>query len=118
MNCIFCKIASGEIKSSKVCEDEHAVAFLDINPVAEHHTLVIPKKHYENIFDIPADEFAHVMEMVRRVVDLYRSELGINNVQLLHNAGAAAQQEVFHLHIHIIPRTPGDGKNIKFAGLQ
>ena len=112
MDCIFCKIASGEFNSWKVCEDEHALAFLDINPVAEYHTIVVPKKHYANIFDIPADELARVMATVKRVVDLYGDKLGLKNCQIIHNAGAEAQQEVFHFHIHIIPRAHGDGNNI------
>ena len=112
MDCVFCKIASGEFGSCKVCEDEHALAFLDINPVCGYHTLVIPKKHRVNIFDIPADELAHVAAMVKRVTALYREKLGVENCQILHNAGAEAQQEVFHFHFHIIPRASGDGNNI------
>ena len=105
MDCIFCKITRGEIPSSKVYEDEHAFAFLDIKPVAKHHTLVVPKKHYANILDIPADELAHVMAAVKNIVDMYREKFGMTDVKLLHNAGAAAGQEVFHFHFHIIPKT-------------
>ena len=104
MSCIFCKIVSGEIPSAKVYEDEHAFAFLDINPAAEHHTLVIPRKHYANIFDIPADELAHVVAAVKNTVDLLREKYGVTGLKLLHNAGAAAGQEVFHFHFHIIPK--------------
>ena len=110
-NCIFCKIVRGEIPSYKVYEDEHTFAFLDINPKTEYHTLVIPKAHYVNVLDIPADVFTHVTNTVKTVVDLYREKLGIENVQLFHNAGEHAQQDVFHLHFHIVPRRAGDGQN-------
>jgi len=113
-NCIFCKIASGEFNSYKVYEDDHTLAFLDINPKAEYHTLVIPKAHHANVLDIPMDIFAHVTETVKKVVDLYREKLGMENVQLIHNAGEYAQQDVFHLHFHIVPRADSDGCNLKW----
>ncbi len=110
--CIFCKIAKGEAKSWKVYEDESVYAFLDINPVSAYHTLVIPKAHYENIFDVPEDELLKVMTVVRKLTRLYRERLGINNVQIFSNSGREAQQDVFHLHFHIVPRKAGDGQNI------
>ena len=113
-NCIFCKIVSGEFSSYKVYEDEHTFVFLDINPVAKYHTLVIPKAHYVNVLDIPSEVFMHVMETVKKVVDLYKNKLGIENLQLIHNAGSYGQQDVFHLHFHIVPRFAGDGGNTKW----
>ena len=110
--CIFCKIGKGEAKSWKVYEDESVYAFLDINPVNEYHTLVIPKTHYENIFDIPESELLKVMAVVKKLVDLYRDQLGINNVQIISCSGAEAQQDVFHLHFHIVPRNKGDGQDV------
>jgi len=114
-NCIFCKIVSGEFNSYKVYEDEHSLAFLDINPIAEYHTIVIPKAHYVNAFDIPADVLSHVMHAAKQVVDLYAKTLGLTNLQILHNAGRDAGQEVFHLHMHIIPRKAGDGIKINWV---
>ena len=102
--CVFCKIARGEIPSAKVFEDEHTLAFLDIKPLAENHTLVIPKKHHTNILDIPPDELARVMAAVKNIVDSYAAKFGMANVKLLHNAGAKAGQEVPHFHFHIIPK--------------
>src|SRR5512143_1091231 len=102
-DCIFCKIVSGEAKSWKVYEDEHVYAFLDIHPVNAYHTLVIPKQHYENIFDVPEAEFIQVMQVVRRLARLYSSRLGIQNVQIIHSSGAEAQQDVFHMHFHVVP---------------
>ncbi len=110
--CIFCKIAKGEAKSWKVYEDESVYAFLDINPVSEYHTLVIPKNHYENIFDVPEHELLKVMAVVRKLARLYRERLGINNVQIINSSGREAQQDVFHLHFHIVPRKAGDGQNV------
>ena len=114
-NCIFCRVAKGEAKSWKVYEDEHTYAFLDINPVSEYHTLVIPKKHYVNIFDITAEDFSHTMCTVKKLTDLYAEKLGIKNLQVIHSAGKEAQQDVFHLHVHIVPRANGDGQNIKWT---
>ena len=114
-NCIFCKIINGEIPSHKVYEDEHTYAFLDINPATEYHTLVVPKAHYENMFDIPEEQAVHVMRAVKRIVDLYKRKLGIKNLQVINNSGAEAQQEVFHLHYHIVPRKLGDGQDIKWV---
>jgi len=114
-NCIFCKIAKGEVKSWKVYENEKVYAFLDIHPASEYHTLVIPKKHYENIFDIPEDELKEIISVIKKLVDLYKSKLGINNVQIINSSGAEAQQDVFHLHFHIVPRKFGDGQDVKWT---
>jgi histidine triad (HIT) family protein len=113
-DCLFCKIAKKEVKSFKVFENDDVYAFYDINPISKYHTLVIPKKHYENLYDIPEKEFLAVMKVVRELVLLYKKKLGIKNVQLLSNSGKEAQQEVPHLHFHIIPRKDGDEQNIKF----
>ena len=102
-NCLFCKIAKGELPSTKVYEDEHTLAFLDINPKSARHALVIPKKHYVNMFDIPQEELAHVMHTVKKIVDFYKKNYGINNVNIINNSGKLARQVVFHLHFHIIP---------------
>jgi len=114
-NCIFCKIVAGEIPSWKVYEDEHTFAFFDITPITEYHTLVIPKKHYVNMFDIPADEAAAMIKATKKIVALYEEKLGLENVQIVNNSGEHAQQDVFHIHFHIIPRFPGDGKDKKYV---
>jgi histidine triad (HIT) family protein len=114
-NCIFCKIVRGEAKSWKVYEDENVYAFLDIHPASEYHTLVIPKKHYENIFDVPEAELLAVMAAVKKLTTLYSQKLGIHNVQIINSSGAEAQQDVFHLHFHIVPRGMGDGQNVKWT---
>ncbi|MDY8136616.1 HIT family protein [Aquimarina sp. 2201CG5-10] len=114
-DCIFCSIIKGDAKSWKVYETSHAYAFLDIHPASRYHTLVIPKKHYTNIFDIPEKELNEVISLVKKVSKLFEEKLGLNNIQIISNSGAEAQQEVFHLHFHIVPRRRGDGQNIKWS---
>jgi len=111
-DCIFCKIVRGEAPSWKVYEDEHTYAFLDIHPATEYHTLVIPKRHCVNMFDVPEDDALHLMRTVKKIVDLYHDKLGIENVQVINSSGAQAQQDVFHLHYHVVPRSTGDGQDV------
>lgn len=103
-DCIFCKIVNGEIPSAKVYEDEDVFAFLDISQVTKGHTLIIPKKHAENIYEtdeeLASQLFARVPKIANAIKKVY-NPVGIN---ILNNNGAAAGQSVFHIHIHIIPR--------------
>ena len=115
MDCIFCQVAAGEAQAWKVLETDHAYAFLDIHPVNEYHTLVIPKRHYVDVFDVPSDELLHLMSALKQVVDLYHTRLGMEHVQIVNSSGAEAQQDVFHLHFHIVPRRNGDGQNIEWS---
>jgi len=112
-DCAFCKIAKKEISSFKVFENDDVYAFYDINPVSKYHTLVIPKKHYENLYDIPEKELVEIMKVVKKIVLMYRKKFGIKNVQIFNNSGKEAQQEVPHFHFHIVPRKAGDGQDIK-----
>lgn len=114
-DCIFCKIGRHEARSWMVAESEHAIAILDIHPMNKWHTMVIPKKHYENIFDMPLEALHEVMTMVKYVVDLYKEKLGIDAVQIISSNGKVAQQDVFHSHWHIAPRYPNDGQDIKWT---
>lgn len=111
-DCIFCKVARGEAKSWKVFENDFVYAFLDINPASRYHTLVIPKSHYTNMFDIPERDLKEVIAVVKRITTLYQGKLGLKNIQYITNAGAEAQQDVFHFHMHIVPRQTGDGQDI------
>lgn len=113
-DCIFCKIVKGEAPSWKVMENDAVYAFLDINPVSKYHTLVIPKKHYENIFDIGEEDMKEVALMLRKLSRIYQSQLGIENLQIVNSNGSEGQQDVFHIHFHIVPRKLGDGQNIKW----
>jgi histidine triad (HIT) family protein len=103
MDCIFCAIIAGDIPSKKVFEDERAFAFLDINPFHPGHTLVVPRRH---VADLTADAgaLAEIAPTVGEVAGMLQRRLGADGINLLVNSGAVAGQEVFHLHVHLIPR--------------
>lgn len=103
-DCLFCKIASKEIPANIVYEDEKTLAFLDINPINYGHTLVIPKEHSTNIFDIQADAWAATTETARKLATTIRNVTEADGVNININNGGAAGQMIFHPHIHIIPR--------------
>lgn len=113
-DCIFCKIISGAAPSWKVYENDKVVAFLDINPISSYHTLVVPKIHCTNIFEAKESELKAVITAVKIIAEKYKNVLGINDLQILNNNGKYGQQEVFHMHFHIIPRSKGDNKNIRW----
>ncbi len=103
MDCIFCKIIKGEIPSTKVYEDADVFAFLDIKPVNPGHTLIIPKKHFENIHETPDDVLAKVVIVAKKIADAI-VKIGAKGVNIGMNNGAIAGQSVFHAHIHVMPR--------------
>jgi histidine triad (HIT) family protein len=107
--CIFCRIASGELPSTKVYEDEQTLAFLDITPINPGHTLVIPKKHATDVFEIEEDEWVAIMKTARKVAHALEKALGAHGVNVDTNNREAAGQVVFHSHVHVIPRFEGDG---------
>ena len=116
MDCIFCKIVKGEIPSYKIYEDDLVYVFLDINPIAEGHALVIPKKHYENIYDTPEKVLERINVIAKKMALLFQEKLGVNAVNVLNASGKEAQQSVFHLHYHIVPRFDDDGLDLWFHG--
>lgn len=107
--CIFCKIVKGEIPSTKIYEDDRTHAFLDINPVTRGHTLVIPKQHCIDIFDMGEEDARAVMATAKKVANAAFHSLGAAGVNLLNSNKKAAGQEVFHYHMHVIPRYENDG---------
>ena len=110
-DCIFCKIIRGEIPSYKIYEDEYVYAFLDISCDSVGHTLVIPKKHCVNVLDCSSDDLQAVTAAVQKISRHYVANCGYTGVNVLNASGKSAQQSVFHLHFHIIPRKEGDGLN-------
>lgn len=102
-NNIFAKILRGELPCFKVYEDDFTLAFMDIMPQADGHTLVIPKFKAETLLDIPADELTHTMTTVQKVMSALKSTLGVEGVVLMQLNGTAAGQTVPHLHFHLIP---------------
>jgi histidine triad (HIT) family protein len=107
-DCIFCKIVAGEIPSLIVDQDDSTIAFMDINPATRGHTLVIPREHYTDLRDIPADELSAVAIAAQRLAVRASDRLGADGVNLLNSCGSAAWQTVFHFHVHVIPRYRGD----------
>ncbi len=107
--CIFCKIVRGEIPSAKVYENEAVLCFLDIAPVTRGHCLVIPKKHVENILEMPSQQAGELHEAVRRVAQGMLQGLGAQGFNVGMNNFQAAGQLVMHAHWHVIPRFEGDG---------
>ena len=109
MDCIFCKIIKGELPSYKVYEDGSTIAFLDIRPVNAGHTLVVPKKHSQNIFDIAPEDWRAVSETVRKLAIAIEKGTNADGVNIAMNNREHAGQIVPHPHVHIIPRFKGDG---------
>jgi histidine triad (HIT) family protein len=129
-DCLFCKIVAGELPSTRVDEDERTVAFMDINPATRGHALVIPREHYRDLLEVPADELAATMTAAQRLASRARERFGAAGINLLNSCGAAAWQTVFHFHFHVIPRydddplrlpwrpEPGDSDEIAAAAAQ
>jgi len=107
-NCIFCKIASGQIPSACVFQDETAFAFLDIGPLAEGHVLLIPREHYQTLDQMPPDVAGRLLGRLPALVKAAAEAAGAEGVNVLQNNGKAASQEVPHVHFHVIPRRAGD----------
>jgi len=109
-DCIFCKIINGEIPSAKVFENEDVVAFLDISQVTKGHTLVIPKVHKQNIFELTPEIASKLFKVVPEICNAIKKAYNPIGLNLLNNNGEQAGQSVFHYHLHIIPRYgEGDG---------
>ena len=108
-DCIFCKIASGQIPSAKIYEDEVVVAFLDIGPISDGHTLVMPRQHFEKVHNCPPELLGQIWTRLGRIAGAVASATGADGYNVLCNNGRAAGQIVDHLHFHIVPRKTGDG---------
>lgn len=103
-DCIFCKIIDGEIPSAKVYEDDYVYAFLDISQVTKGHTLVIPKTHTKNIYETPEDVAREFFARIPKIANAIKATYKPIGMNLLNNNEKPADQSVFHLHIHLIPR--------------
>jgi len=106
--CIFCRIVAGEIPCAKILEDDAALAFLDIGPLAEGHVLLIPREHHETVGEMPAELCAAVCGHVPALARAVRAATGCEGVNVLQNNGRVAHQFVPHVHFHVIPRRAGD----------
>lgn len=111
-DCIFCKIAAGEIPSATVYEDENFRAILDLGPAAKGHTLVIPKDHSENLLDVSPETAKKALSVISKTANAVKDAMGCDGINVVQNNGEAAGQTVMHLHFHIIPRYNNDNVNI------
>lgn len=110
--CIFCKIAKGEIPSATLYEDEEFRVILDLGPANKGHALILPKAHYENLYDLPDEMAAHAMILVKKIATKMKGILNCDGYNLVQNNGEAAGQTVFHFHMHLIPRYTDDHAGI------
>jgi histidine triad (HIT) family protein len=109
-DCIFCKIVKGEIPSAKVFENEHVVAFLDLSQVTKGHTLIIPKVHKENLFELTPEIAKNIFEVAPTIANALKETYNPIGLNVVNNNGEKAGQSVFHFHMHLIPRYgEGDG---------
>lgn len=111
-HCIFCDIIAGAAEVSVCYEDAIALAFLDIQPVNPGHTLVVPKAHYDSLDDVPHEVAAHLFEVATQLATVVREVMRADGINLVVSSGSAAGQDVFHHHVHVIPRRAGDGFDV------
>ena len=117
-DCIFCKIAAGEIPSRKIYEDKDLIAIMDLNPTSKGHSLIIPKEYCTNIYDIDEDIAAKVMKTAKKLATKMTVALNCDGFNLLQNNGETAGQTMFHFHMHLIPRyKDADNNMLKFTSV-
>ncbi len=106
-SCIFCKIVHKQAQASIIYEDEEVMVFLDIRPLNIGHSLVIPKAHYIDIFDTPEKELTHVHKIAKKVSNAIKKATGADGISIIQQNGKAAGQDIFHIHVHVVPRFEG-----------
>ena len=111
-NCIFCKIAAGEIPSKTLYEDEQFRVILDLGPAAKGHALILPREHYANIYEIPEETAALSMRLAKKMAVLITEKMNCDGFNIVQNNGAVAGQTVSHFHMHLIPRYKDDRQTI------
>ncbi|MCI8897955.1 MAG: HIT family protein [Lachnospiraceae bacterium] len=111
-NCIFCKIANGEIPSKTLYEDDKFRVILDLGPASKGHALILPKEHYADLYELPEETAGEVMKLAKKMAAQMTQRLGCEGFNLVQNNGELAGQTVFHFHMHLIPRYRDDGQKI------
>lgn len=114
-DCIFCKIANGEIPSRTIYEDEQFRVILDLSPAAKGHALILPKDHADNLFELPEDVACEAMRVAKKVSATLKAKLHADGLNLVQNNGEVAGQTVMHFHLHMIPRYKEDGQKINWV---
>lgn len=113
-DCIFCKIANGEIPSKTLHEDESFRVILDLGPATKGHALILPKEHYDNLYELPENTAAGAMKLAKKMAALMTEKLQAHGFNLVQNNGETAGQTVMHFHMHLIPRYKEDGQHISW----
>ncbi len=111
-NCIFCKLANGDIPTATLYEDDDFRVILDANPAAKGHALIIPKEHYKNLYELDDEIAGKVMVLAKKIITKMTGILGCDGYNLIQNNGRCAGQTVFHYHLHLIPRCENDNVGI------
>ncbi len=111
-DCIFCKIANGDIPSKTLYEDDDFRVILDLGPATKGHALILPKDHFANLYELPDEMAAKVMQLAKKMASQMTEKLGCDGFNLVQNNGETAGQTVFHFHLHLIPRYKDDGQKI------
>jgi histidine triad (HIT) family protein len=107
-DCIFCKIVAGELPSEQIDSDDRTISMMDINPATRGHALVVPREHSENIYDISPQDLGAAINAAQRLAMRMRETIRPGGINILNSTGRPAWQSVFHFHLHVIPRYPGD----------
>lgn len=113
-NCIFCRIANGEINSVQIYEDADFRVILDVSPASKGHALILPKEHAKNLFELPDETAAKAIVLAKKIGAAMMQALGCQGLNFVQNNGEAAGQTVMHFHIHLIPRYDGDGAMVQW----
>ena len=114
-NCIFCKIANGEIPSRTLEENDKFRVVLDVGPATKGHALILPKDHYANLYELPEETAADVMKLAKKMAIRMKEKLHCDGFNLVQNNESAAGQTVFHFHLHLIPRYENDNQQINWV---
>ena len=112
--CIFCKIIAGEIPSHTIYEDEKYKVILDVGPATKGHALILPKNHYENLYELPEADAAEVFKLAKKMMIHMTDKLRCDGFNIVQNNGETAGQTVYHFHMHLIPRYKNDGEILKY----
>ena len=111
-DCLFCKIANGDIPSKTIYEDNTFRVFLDISPATKGHALIVPKDHYANLYEMPDEILEDTIILAKKIASMMKEKLHCEGINLVQNNGEVAGQSVFHFHMHLIPRYSDDSQNI------
>lgn len=117
-NCIFCKIANGDIPSKALYEDDEFKVILDLGPATKGHALILPKNHYRNLYELPDEAASKVMLLAKKMAIQMTEKLNCDGFNLVQNNGEAAGQTVFHFHLHLIPRYENDGQTLGWKPME